>query len=61
MNVPSAGSVPLRPAIARWLERPWFLALWCVLAAFGAYACMYGFRKPFTAGTYADTQYGLQL
>ena len=61
MNVPTAGTATARPAIARWLERPWFLALWCVLAAFGAYACMYGFRKPFTAGTYADTQYGLQL
>ena len=61
MNSTPAGSVPPRPALARWLERPWFLALWCVLAAFGAYACMYGFRKPFTAGTYADTQYGLQL
>ncbi len=27
---------------------------WCVVAAFGTYACMYGFRKPFTAGTYPD-------
>src|SRR5688572_1101571 len=25
-----------------------------VVAAFGAYFCMYAFRKPFTAGTYAD-------
>lgn len=61
MNPPPVGSTSARPALARWLERPWFLALWCVLAAFGAYACMYGFRKPFTAGTYADTQFGLQL
>lgn len=51
----------MRPVLARWLERPWFLAFWCVLAAFGAYACMYGFRKPFTAGAYADTQFGVQL
>ncbi len=29
-----------------------FLSFWCVAAAFGAYACMYAFRKPFTAGTY---------
>jgi len=29
-----------------------FLSIWCVVAAFGAYACMYAFRKPFTAGTY---------
>lgn len=30
------------------------LALWSVVAAFGTYAYMYGFRKPFTAGTYSD-------
>ncbi len=27
---------------------PWWLSLWCVVASFGTYACMYGFRKPFT-------------
>lgn len=26
--------------------------LWAMLAAFGAYFCMYGLRKPFTAATY---------
>lgn len=31
-------------------------AAWCVTAAFGAYFCMYAFRKPFTAGTYADLE-----
>ncbi|MCW5556839.1 MAG: hypothetical protein KIT22_03220 [Verrucomicrobiae bacterium] len=40
-----------------WFERrvrrhPAILSLWCVVAAFGTYACMYGFRKPFTAGVY---------
>src|SRR5271165_2408704 len=30
------------------------LSIWCVVAAFGAYFCMYGFRKPFTAGVYSD-------
>lgn len=34
------------------------MAAWCVVAAFGTYACMYGFRKPFTAGTYVDTATG---
>ncbi|HEX4606627.1 MAG TPA: DUF5690 family protein [Urbifossiella sp.] len=29
-------------------------AAWCVVAAFGAYFCMYAFRKPFTAGGYVD-------
>jgi hypothetical protein len=28
------------------------LSAWCVLAAFGAYFCMYAFRKPFTAASY---------
>jgi hypothetical protein len=28
-------------------------ALWSIVAAFGAYFCMYAFRKPFTAATYS--------
>lgn len=28
--------------------------VWAVVAAFGAYFCMYGFRKPFTAGAYTE-------
>lgn len=30
----------------------WWHAVWAVTAAFGAYFCMYGFRKPFTAAEY---------
>jgi hypothetical protein len=30
------------------------LSVWSALAAFGTYFCMYGFRKPFTAGEYTD-------
>jgi Family of unknown function (DUF5690) len=30
------------------------LSVWCVVAAFGTYFCMYAFRKPFTAGGYQD-------
>jgi hypothetical protein len=29
---------------------------WAMVAAFGAYFCMYGFRKPFTAGLYEDSE-----
>jgi hypothetical protein len=29
------------------------LSAWCMVAAFGSYFCMYGFRKPFTAATFA--------
>lgn len=39
------------PASSR---RGWSLSAWCVVAAFGTYFCMYAFRKPFTAGLYAD-------
>jgi hypothetical protein len=35
-------------------------AAWSVIAAFGAYFCMYGFRKPFTAAAFKDgTLFGL--
>lgn len=57
---PSGASSPPAP-LARWLENRWFLALWCIAAAFGAYACMYGFRKPFTAATFGDGPFGTQL
>jgi hypothetical protein len=33
-------------------RRGWPLSAWCVIAAFGAYFCMYAFRSPFTAGRY---------
>lgn len=29
-----------------------FFVVWCMLAAFGTYFCMYAFRKPFNCGTY---------
>jgi len=50
-----------RDLIGKWLDRPGVLALWCVLAAFGTYASMYGFRKPFTAATYTGTEWGDSL
>src|ERR1700760_1067383 len=31
--------------------------LWMLIAAFGAYFCMYGFRRPYTAATYSDSHY----
>jgi hypothetical protein len=61
MNATLAASTPACSALARWFEQRWFLALWCVVAAFGAYACMYGFRKPFTAGSYDGTEFGTKL
>lgn len=35
-------------------RRKWGIALWAVSAAFGAYFCMYAFRKPYTAATALD-------
>jgi len=41
---------------------PLFWAVWSVVAAFGTYFCMFGFRKPFTAATFAEvTVLGLGL
>lgn len=34
------------------------LSVWCIIAAFGTYFCMYAFRKPFTAGQYGDATLG---
>lgn len=42
----------------RWQERPAVVAAWGMVAAFGAYACMYGFRKPFAAGGYEGAEFG---
>ncbi|WP_020471723.1 DUF5690 family protein [Zavarzinella formosa] len=42
-------------SFSKWLSgRPLYLSGWCIVAAFGTYFCMYGFRKPFTAGAYTD-------
>lgn len=34
-----------------------FWAVWSVLAAFGTYFCMYGFRKPFNSATFDDADF----
>ncbi|HXB08640.1 MAG TPA: DUF5690 family protein [Puia sp.] len=31
--------------------------LWIVVAAFGTYFCMYGFRRPYTAATYSNVSF----
>ena len=52
---------PSSSPVARWLAKPGILTLWCLVAAFGSYACMYGFRKPFTAATFSGTPWGDSL
>ncbi|MHA8106831.1 DUF5690 family protein [Aquirufa sp. 5-AUSEE-100C1] len=41
---------------SKWALHP----AWSMIAAFGCYFCVYGFRKPFTAGQYID-QYWLGI
>ncbi len=58
MNFPPPLAALLDPPFVRsLLRRNWVLSLWCMIAAFGAYASMYGFRKPFTAATYLDAPF----
>lgn len=40
----------------RWSS--WAVSAWCVVAAFGTYFCVYGFRKPFTATEYPGDGFG---
>ena len=40
------------PGSGAGVRRGWTLSVWCVVAAFGTYFCMYAFRKPFTAAGY---------
>lgn len=52
-DAPSTVNVPL-PLPRAGTSNP-IHVVWCMIASFGAYACMYGFRKPFTAGSYPAT------
>ncbi len=36
------------------LESDFAFIIWAIVASFGAYFCMYAFRKPFSAGLYED-------
>lgn len=47
---------PYRQTKFTWTNHP----IWSMVAAFGCYFCVYGFRKPFTAGQYVD-QYWLGI
>ena len=54
---PSGESSPSLSTEAGWLKNPLWLTLWCVTASFGTYACMYGFRKPFTSATFDESPF----
>jgi hypothetical protein len=46
-------AAPLRASASAPGRLAW--AAWSVVAAFGTYFCMYGFRKPFTAAAFEDS------
>jgi hypothetical protein len=47
-----------RPTTVKEAGSGFSLSVWCAVAAFGTYFCMYGFRKPFTAGKFTDVSFG---
>ena len=46
--------IPRAGLLRRWLTKatPAAFSLYCILAAFGTYFCVYAYRKPFTAATF---------
>jgi len=44
----------IEPAAPGRMQRLVAHPAWALIAAFGTYFCMYGFRKPYTAATYSD-------
>jgi len=42
----------MKALLSKSFNNRYFLIFWCITAAFGAYFCMYAFRKPFTTGLY---------
>lgn len=46
--MPVNRSDKLNPKVAHESPNAWFWGVWSVVAAFGTYFCMYGFRRPFT-------------
>jgi len=43
-------TIPAKAALQKLFHHP----TWALIAAFGTYFCMYGFRKPYTAATYSS-------
>jgi hypothetical protein len=47
----------MTPVLPGRLQRMAANPVWALIAAFGTYFCMYGFRKPYTAATYTDSAF----
>lgn len=48
---------PEFPERRNWHSHSVWVGAWSIVAAFGAYACMYGFRKPFTAAPFSGEEW----
>jgi hypothetical protein len=48
---------PDSPSSAKVAPKVFSHPAWALIAAFGTYFCMYGFRKPYTAATYTDSNF----
>ena len=44
----------IQPLPQRSIQKLFGNPAWALVAAFGTYFCMYGFRKPYTAATYSN-------
>ncbi len=56
------GSSSRRLFCDRWSPDAPLFSAWCMVAAFGAYFCVYGIRKPFTATAYEGLEaFGMDL
>ena len=42
---------------AKGIQKLFSNPAWALVAAFGTYFCMYGFRKPYTAATYSNASF----
>jgi hypothetical protein len=48
---------PEFPGHRLWRSHSVWVGAWSIVAAFGTYACMYGFRKPFTAAAFSGEEW----
>ncbi|WCT14836.1 DUF5690 family protein [Mucilaginibacter jinjuensis] len=47
----------MSPGFLKKFDKLFANPVWVLIGAFGTYFCMYGFRKPYTAATYADQSF----
>jgi hypothetical protein len=55
VNPSTTATAETCPPARRW--SPLAIAVWGMVASFGTYACMYGFRKPFSAAAFTGSDF----